>query len=230
MSALRHVTIFTDGAASPNPGPGGYGVVLKYGKHRKELSGGFEKTTNNRMELMAAIAALEALKHKCKVSLHSDSEYLVRSLESGSAFKWRDQGWWRSTKSRAKNADLWERLLKAYDRHDVTMIWIEGHAGDPENERCDRLAREAARRDALTRDEGYEAAQREQPRSIQEGDPCLKCKTPLVKRIPKRPHRPGQTYFYEYYLYCPGCTGMFMVEEAKREIAENKSRLLLRFD
>ena len=118
--------------------------------------------------------------------------------------------------------DLWERLLKAYERHDVTMAWVKGHAGEPENERCDRLATEAAKRDDLPVNEGYEAARQEEPKSIQEGDPCLKCTTPLVKRTPKRRRKPGQAYYYEYYLYCPGCRAMFMVEEAKREFSEGE--------
>lgn len=224
---IQHVTISTDGGAAPNPGAGGYGVILRYGEHEKELSGGFRKTTNNRMELMAAIVGLEALKKKCRVTLRSDSEYLVRSLETRSAFKWRDHNWWRSANNRAKNTDLWERLLDVYERHEVSLVWVRGHTGDPDNERCDQLATEALNRDDLPIDREYEAPKGDTPTCMQEGDPCLKCKSPLAKRVPNRKHRPGQTHYYEYYLYCSNCQATVMVDDGKRDILEYKPDLPL---
>lgn len=140
MSELKRVEIFTDGACSGNPGPGGYGTILKYKGVEKELSGGEAETTNNRMELMAAIAGLEALKERCSVTLYSDSKYLIDALNCGWAVKWRANNWMRNKKEPALNVDLWERLLGLIEKHDVELVWVKGHAGHPENERCDRLA------------------------------------------------------------------------------------------
>lgn len=155
---LKEITIYTDGGAVPNPGRGGYGVVLRFGKHAKELSGGYALTTNNRMELMAVIAGLEVLKERCRVQLHSDSKYIVDAITTGSAFKWRDNGWSMKAvgSTKAKNPDLWERLLTAYDRHEVEMIWVKGHAGVDDNERCDQLASAAMQQPDLPPDEGYD--------------------------------------------------------------------------
>lgn len=158
MAALKHVTIYTDGACIGNPGPGGYGVVLRYAERRRELSGGYRKTTNNRMELLAAIVGLEALKEKCRVTLYSDSEYLVNGIKQGWARRWRANGWMRNKKDRALNSDLWQRLLRLTEYHRVEFIWVRGHAGNPENERCDRLALQAAQQQHLSIDEGYEAS------------------------------------------------------------------------
>lgn len=141
---MKKVTVFTDGACSGNPGPGGYGVILKYGNHVKELSAGYKRTTNNRMELMAIIAALEALKEPCEVELYSDSRYIVDAINKGWAKRWRANGWKRNKKEAAKNPDLWQRLLDLLDKHRVTVHWVRGHAGHPENERCDQLAVAAA--------------------------------------------------------------------------------------
>jgi len=152
---MKHVTLYTDGGCLNNPGPGGYGVVLIYDSHRKELSGGFRLTTNNRMEIMAAIAGLEALKESCRVTLVSDSQYLVYAIEKGWARKWRSKGWMRSSREKAINPDLWERLLNLCEIHDVQFKWIRGHAGHPENERCDQLAKASARRPDLPIDPGY---------------------------------------------------------------------------
>ena len=140
MSELKCVEIFTDGACSGNPGPGGYGTILKYKGAEKELSGGEAETTNNRMELMAAIVGLEALKEKCSVTLYSDSKYLIDALKCGWAVKWRENNWMRNKREPALNPDLWERLLNLIDKHEVELVWVKGHAGHPENERCDRLA------------------------------------------------------------------------------------------
>ncbi len=140
METLKKVEIFTDGACSGNPGPGGYGVVLRFGKHEKELSGGDSKTTNNRMELTAAIVGLEALKERCSVTLYSDSKYLIDAVNCGWAVRWRENGWMRTKRESAQNPDLWERLLDLLEQHQVTLVWVKGHSGHPENERCDRLA------------------------------------------------------------------------------------------
>mgnify|MGYP001799328614 FL=1 len=134
------MTIYTDGACRCNPGPGGYGVVLMSGELRKELSAGFEHTTNNRMELLAAIVGLEALKKPCTVTLYTDSKYIVDAMKQGWAKRWRANNWKRNRKEAAKNPDLWERLLDLANRHKVSFCWVKGHSGDVENERCDRLA------------------------------------------------------------------------------------------
>jgi ribonuclease HI len=155
-NTLKEVAVFTDGACLGNPGPGGCGVLLVYGPHRKELSFGYKETTNNRMELLAAIHGLEALKERCDVSLFSDSRYLVDSLNKGWVYRWKRNGWMRNKGQRASNADLWERLLASCQAHQVRFYWVKGHAGHEENERCDTLAQEAARQPDLQEDEGYE--------------------------------------------------------------------------
>ncbi len=138
------VEIYTDGACKGNPGPGGYGTILVYGGKEKELSGGFIKTTNNRMELMGAIAGLEALRRPCEVVLTSDSKYLVDGMNKGWAENWRAKNWIKSDGKKALNPELWERLLQLTAMHKVTFHWIRGHAGHPYNERCDKLAVAAA--------------------------------------------------------------------------------------
>ena len=140
MAAKKQVEIFTDGACSGNPGPGGYGVILRYKGVSKELSGGEERTTNNRMELTAVITGLSALKEPCTVTLYSDSKYIIDAIQKGWAKKWRANGWMRNAKDLALNPDLWEKLLDLLEKHEVTFVWVKGHAGHPENERCDQLA------------------------------------------------------------------------------------------
>lgn len=140
MSERKQVEIFTDGACSGNPGPGGWGTILRYGRHEKELSGGAENTTNNRMELSAVIAGLEALTEPCDVTLYSDSKYFVDAVNNGWAESWKAKGWMRNKKEKALNPDLWEKILQLLNRHQVTLVWVKGHAGHPENERCDKLA------------------------------------------------------------------------------------------
>ena len=158
MSDSKFVRIYTDGACIGNPGPGGYGAVLIYEGRRRELSGGFRLTTNNRMEMLAAIVALEALKESCRVMIHTDSQYLANAVEKGWARRWRANGWRRNKKDEALNPDLWERLIALCDGHEVEFKWIRGHAGDIENERCDTLANQAAQLSTLIIDEGYEAS------------------------------------------------------------------------
>ncbi len=152
------VRIYTDGAARGNPdGPGGYGTVLEYTDkkgilHTKEISQGYKKTTNNRMELMAAIAGLEALNRPCQVELYSDSKYLVDAFNKGWIDGWIKKGWKRGKNEPVKNIDLWKRLLKAKEIHQVQFIWVKGHAGHPQNERCDELATSAADHGPLIED------------------------------------------------------------------------------
>lgn len=134
------VEIFTDGACSGNPGPGGYGAILRVGEHIKEISGGEAQTTNNRMELMGVISALSALKYPCDVVLTTDSKYVVDSVTKGWAKGWKARGWIKSDKKPALNVDLWEKLLDLLEVHNVRFVWVKGHAGHPENERCDQLA------------------------------------------------------------------------------------------
>jgi ribonuclease HI len=149
---MQKVTIYTDGSARGNPdGPGGYGAILRYvdskGQiHEKELSQGYEKTTNNRMEMMGVIAALEALRRPCQVDLYTDSQYVVNAFEKGWIRNWKKNGWKTASKEPVKNRELWERMLKAAEGHELTFHWVKGHAGHPENERCDRLATAAADR------------------------------------------------------------------------------------
>ncbi|MEB3311447.1 MAG: ribonuclease HI [Snowella sp.] len=153
--SLQPVIIYTDGACLGNPGPGGYGTILLYNDHRRELSEGFRLTTNNRMEMMAAIAGLEALKNPCSVTLYSDSQYLVDAMTKGWAKRWQANNWKRNAKEKAKNPDLWERLLDLCKQHEVKFVWVRGHAGNTENENCDRLAVAAAKQRNLKLDEGY---------------------------------------------------------------------------
>ena len=143
---MKKVEIFTDGACSGNPGPGGWGTILRYNGVEKELSGGEANTTNNRMELSAVINGLKALKEPCEVTLYSDSQYVCNALKLGWAKKWRSQGWMRNKKDPALNPELWSELLDLCDKHQLEIVWVKGHAGHPENERCDRLAVEAAKR------------------------------------------------------------------------------------
>ncbi len=150
------VVLYTDGGCIRNPGPGGYGVVLRYGKQRKELSGGCRLTTNNRMEILACIMGLQALKRPCQVTLYSDSRYVVDSIEKGWARRWQARGWMRNAQDYAENPDLWEQLLNLCRQHWVKFHWTPGHAGNPDNERCDELAAQAARRNDLLPDEYYE--------------------------------------------------------------------------
>ena len=140
MDIIKKVEIFTDGACSGNPGPGGYGVILRFGEHTKELSGGEHETTNNRMELTGVITGLAALKKPCEVTLTTDSKYVVDSITKGWVYGWQKKGWIKSDKKPALNVDLWKQLLPLLEKHKVNFVWVKGHAGHPENERCDQLA------------------------------------------------------------------------------------------
>ena len=137
---MKTVTLYTDGACSGNPGPGGWGAILEYAGTEKELSGGEKETTNNRMELTAVIMGLQALKEPCMVTLTTDSRYVADGIGKGWAESWRKNGWRKADKKPALNPDLWEKLLTLVETHNVTINWVKGHEGHPENERCDRLA------------------------------------------------------------------------------------------
>lgn len=146
------INLYTDGASRGNPGPGGYGVVLKCGEHYKEISAGYECTTNNRMELLAVIVGLEAIKREnAQVNVYSDSTYVVKAVTEGWLVKWQQKGL-----GKQKNADLWERFSQVYKKHQIRFFWIKGHDGHPENERCDKLAVQAATSATLLKDIGYE--------------------------------------------------------------------------
>ncbi|TRW50023.1 ribonuclease HI [Aliidiomarina halalkaliphila] len=154
MTKKKEVVIYTDGSCLGNPGPGGYGIVMRYGKHRKELAKGYALTTNNRMELLAAAVALETLSRPCNVDLYTDSEYVRQGILSWLA-GWKQKGWRTSQKKPVKNVDLWQRLDAAQARHSIQWHWVKGHSGDIENERCDVLARDAATHQATHTDNGY---------------------------------------------------------------------------
>ena len=151
----HHVTIYTDGACSGNPGPGGYGVILRQGDKQKELSAGYKHTTNNRMELMAVIVALESLKKPCAVNLYSDSKYMIDSITKGWVYNWQKKNWIKSDKKPALNVDLWERLLLLLAHHQVNFTWVKGHATNPYNNRCDELAVAASKSSDLIVDTGF---------------------------------------------------------------------------
>ncbi len=152
---IESINIYTDGGCLGNPGPGGFGAVLLYKNHRKELTGGYKLTTNNRMELLGPIVALEAIKSRSKISIHTDSQYVVNGIEKGWAAGWRRRGWIKADKQKALNPDLWEKLLNLCALHDVKFVWVRGHNGDVENERCDVLAKQAASQKDLPADPGY---------------------------------------------------------------------------
>lgn len=137
---MKEIKIYTDGACSGNPGPGGWGAVLEYGEYKKELSGGDANTTNNKMELTAVIKALSALKEPCKVTLTTDSKYVCDSVTKGWVYSWQKNNWRKADKKPALNVELWEQLLELLDTHEVEFVWVKGHAGHPQNERCDQLA------------------------------------------------------------------------------------------
>jgi ribonuclease HI len=155
-SSESHILIYTDGGCIDNPGPGGFGAIVIINGQRKELSGGFRLTTNNRMELTAAIVALQSIPLHSKVMLYSDSRYLVDSMEKGWARSWQANKWRKADKTRALNIDLWQLMLSLCNQLEIKFVWVEGHAGHPENERCDRLAVESSRRKNLPVDSGYE--------------------------------------------------------------------------
>ncbi|WP_099033306.1 ribonuclease HI [Lacimicrobium alkaliphilum] len=155
---MKKIYVFTDGSCLGNPGPGGYGVVMKYNNHVKELSKGYQQTTNNRMEMMAAVAALETLKEPCEIHLTTDSQYLRQGINQW-IHNWRKNGWRTADKKPVKNVDLWKQLDQLSQKHNVDWHWVKGHSGHPENERCDELARTAAEGNKLAVDSGFNTGQ-----------------------------------------------------------------------
>ncbi len=218
------VELYTDGGCEPNPGPGGYGVVLVHPltAKRKKASGGFRSTTNNRMEIFAAIAGLELLKQPCEVTLCSDSQYLVDAMTKGWVQSWKRKQWWHSKAEPVPNRDLWERLLALCEKHHVEFRWVKGHAGHRENEDCDQLAMTALRQPNLPIDQGYENKPDLGVRpEMREGDPCRKCSAQVVKQTSGK--KRNRDYYYDYYLWCPKCQATYEVESAKRFIEEPPS-------
>jgi ribonuclease HI len=229
---IPKINLYSDGGAEPNPGKGGYGIILSWQGKSKEFFQGYKLTTNNRMELLGVITGLEKLKTKSVVTVYTDSRYVIDGIEKGWAEKWRSNNWYRNKKERAINVDLWSRLLDLLTKHDVKFNWVKGHNGHPENERCDFLATNALKSDNLINDQGFEniaslsqdgdhnTNENNQIRKvIKEGDRCRHCDIPVIKKTPKNKKlKVNQAYYFEYYLYCPNCKRMYMVEEAKKNI------------
>ncbi|MFH6770274.1 ribonuclease HI [Gaetbulibacter aquiaggeris] len=223
---IPNIELFSDGGAEPNPGKGGFGVILSYKGRTKEFSQGYELTTNNRMELMAVIFGLEKIKTKAKVTVYSDSKYVVDGIVKGWAVNWERNNWIRKKGNLVLNRDLWERLLDFIDKHEVTFKWVKGHDGHIENEQCDVLANQGINSEHKIEDEGYleyleNIEYYQEQKIVKEGDLCRKCNTSVIKKTPKNKKiKQNQTYYYEYYLLCPTCKTMYMVEEAKREVTK----------
>lgn len=239
---IPEVNLYSDGGAEPNPGKGGFGVIMSYKGAKKEFSQGFRLTTNNRMELMGVIHGLERLKTRSIVNVYSDSRYVIDGIAKGWAKKWKSNNWYRTKTEKAINYDLWERLLLLIsNQQEVKFNWIRGHFGHPENERCDELANIALNSESLIEDVFYEENlfkntgfefnlstpntteinsfqnRKDNIKIKSEGDPCRKCGTSVILRPSKKKElKPGQTYYFEYYLLCPQCKTMYMVEEAKK--------------
>lgn len=227
------VNIFTDGGAEPNPGKGGFGVIMTYKGHRKEFSQGYVLTTNNRMELMGVIFGLEQLKKPAIVNVYSDPKYVVDGISLGWAEKWKAKNWFRTGSKKAINHDLWEKLLELISKQrSVTFNWIKGHDGHNENERCDQLANIALNGEELVEDLGYLQSEKEasdfgntpqlkdtksKQKVLADGDLCRKCDTPVIKKQTKKKNiKPNQAYYFEYYLLCTNCKTMYMVDASKR--------------
>jgi len=235
---LPEVEIYSDWWARPNPGPWGYWVVMKYKWIVKEFSGFEEHTTNNRMELTWAIVWLEKLTKKSKVNLFTDSSYVVNGIEKWRAEKWKANNWMRTKSEKAINYDLWERLLNAVEKHEVKFNWVKGHNWHIENERCDELATEQILKNIWMNDvfldkekeikkvlnenvEKVNYKAREAGlghRSIKitsEWQACRKCWTKVIKKVPKKVNTKNKSFYYKYYLNCPGCSTNYFVDEAK---------------
>jgi ribonuclease HI len=246
---IPEIDLYSDGGAEPNPGRGGFGVIMSYKGFKKEFSQGFRLTTNNRMELMGVIHGLERLKTKSIVNIYSDSRYVVDGITKGWAEKWKSKNWYRNKTEKAMNYDLWERLLVLIsNQQEVRFNWLRGHFGHPENERCDELAILALNSENLFEDTGYEENlfnetgyelniaitnpfekgnfqnQKLNVKIRREGESCRKCGSGVILRPTKKKDlKPDQTYFFEYYLLCPNCKTIYMVEEAKRFVQDNNS-------
>src|SRR5688572_29877725 len=224
---IPEINLYSDGGAEPNPGKGGFGVIMSYKGIKREFSQGYELTTNNRMELMGVIYGLERLKTKSVVNVFTDSRYEIDGIEKGWALRWKSKNWFRTRTEKAVNHDLWERLLTLISaQQKVTFNWVKGHAGHLENERCDELAMSALKCNNLPIDIGYQPTQSKgddingvfqiEPnvkkiKVTREGDACKKCGTNVMKKPTKKKEvKPGQTYYYEYILLCPNCKTMYL--------------------
>jgi len=226
---IPEVHIFSDWGANPNPGPGAYGVIMEYRGVKKEFSGGYKKTTNNRMELRWVITGLSKLKKKSKVTIFTDSQYTINGIEKWWAKKWKANNWRKGDKKLATNSDLWGQLLDVLEKHEVNFYWVKGHNGHLENERCDELATLAMKRKELLIDEWFiESSEKKKfspeqiildPDAEKTGTNCKKCNNPLVKKLPKHTKKTLlKEYYYEYYHHCPACKTNYMLQEAKRDI------------
>lgn len=224
---IPEIDLYSDGAAEPNPGRGGFGVILSYKGHKKEFSEGFLLTTNNRMELMGIISGFEKLKTRSIVNVYTDSRYVIDGINNGWAEKWKSNDWFRTKYEKAENYDLWERLLSHIANHkEVRFNWIKGHDGHLENERCDVLAAKALNGDNLLNDIGYKNDKHKKFRIENEGDLCRKCGIEVVKKQTKKKEpKFGQTYYYEYFLFCPNCKTIYLVEDAKRNTDTKENEL-----
>lgn len=226
---IPDIELFTDGGAEPNPGKGGFGIILRYKGREKEFFAGYEFTTNNRMELMAVIYGLERIKTKAKITVYSDSKYVINGIVKGWAKKWRENNWIRKKNAFALNKDLWKRLLEVVEKHEVKFNWVKGHAGHVENERCDYLANLGIHSENKANDEGYldylnnlEDYQENNIKNV--GDICKKCNVKVIKKhanIPK--NNTEETHYYQYYLYCTSCRAIYRTEEAKRKIPDRNT-------
>ena len=202
-----NIELFSDGGAIPNPGKGGFGVIMVYKGHRKEFHQGYKLTTNNRMELIGVIFGLEQLKTKSNVTVFTDSKYVVDGIKKGWAVKWQKNNWKRDKNRPAINSDLWGKLLDLIDQHSVSFKWVKGHAGHNENERCDQLAEIAINSANLLEDVGYIPSNDkitdvkthdnyERKKIIKEGVQCRKCNTPVIKKsTKKRKIKPDQSFY-----------------------------------
>lgn len=238
---IPEIDLYSDGGAEPNPGKGGFGVILSYKRKRKEFSQGYKMTTNNRMELLGVIYGLERLKTTSIVNVFTDSRYVIDGKTKGWAEKWKSKNWYRTKNKLAINQDLWDRLLNIISEHqEVKFNWVKGHAGHLENERCDELAELALNSKHLLEDLGYISQiqiinsdektvihEKSKYAKIEnEGDSCKKCGTEVIKKKPiKRKIKSNQAYYFEYYLFCPSCKTMYMVEDAKRTIDQKGNTL-----
>ncbi|MBO3098311.1 ribonuclease HI [Gelidibacter pelagius] len=239
-SEIPNIELFTDGGAEPNPGKGGFGVILSYKGRRKEFFKGYRLTTNNRMELMGVIFGLEQLKTKSNVQVFTDSKYVIDGITKGWAENWKKNGWKRKKNIPAINSDLWDKLLTVISEHNVEFNWVKGHSGHIENERCDTLANNGINSKELIEDIGYEPQEfskddksssnatftkNSKVKIKNVGDECRKCGESVIKKTPKNKKiKANQSYYYEYYLFCPSCKTMYMTEDGKREI-NNENRL-----
>lgn len=226
MWNIKKVEIYSDWGARPNPGPGGYGTILRFWKKEKELSWFEEHTTNNRMELTWVIKWLEELLEPCEVEMFTDSSYVVNWIEKGWAEKWKENNWMRTKSEKAINYDLWEKLLELTKKHKVHFNWIRGHNWHIENERCDELAtREILKNTKIKNINKEDLIKKVLNTNIDNSQknikitsvnqPCKKCWTLVTKTSPKKKNTKNKNYYYKYFLNCPNCKTNYFVEEGK---------------